>query len=96
MGWAVAFSFIILTFVTTIIVTLGRFEDFEELNSLAPSLLKAAFGLLLPKPVYSYVMNKIKDTNKDGQPAAQEASNTRREEQNLVIRNSPIPLITIQ
>ena len=96
MGWAVAFSFIILIFIITIIVTLGRFEDLEELNSLAPSLLIAAFGLLLLKSVYSYVMNKIKDTNKDGQPAAQEASNTRREEQNLVIRNSPIPLITIQ
>ena len=94
MEWATAFSFIILIFIITFIATLGRFEDFEELNSLAPSLLIAAFGLVLFKPAYNYVTNKIKCANKDGEPAAQGASNAGHND-NIFINNNQITLATM-
>ena len=47
MGWAIAFSFIIFIFIIIFTVTLGRFEDFEELNSLVPSLLIAVLLVVI-------------------------------------------------
>ena len=41
MMWAIAFSFIIFIFVIIFVITSGGFDDFEELNTLAPSLLIA-------------------------------------------------------
>ena len=76
MGWATAISFMIFIFGIVSIVSVGRFEDFEELNSLAPSVLIAVFGLVLLKPAYNYIKHKIKDASKDGEPAAQGANNT--------------------
>ena len=38
MGWGIALSVIILIFAIIYVITLGRFDDFEELKSLAPSL----------------------------------------------------------
>lgn len=70
MGWAVAFTFIIFLIVNTYVITLGKFEDFEELKSLAPSLLIAVFGLFLFKPAYKYVKGKLEDDKKDEDPAA--------------------------
>ena len=96
MGWATAFSFIILIFIITFIATLGRLGDFEELNSLVPTLLIAVLGLILLKPAYKYTMNKIKDTGKDGEPAAQEETNNGDDEQNLLISNDQITLATMQ
>ena len=68
MGWAVAFTFVIFLIVNTYVITLGKFEDFEELKSLAPSLLIAVFGLFLFKPAYKYVKGKLEEN--DGDPAA--------------------------
>ena len=64
-------------FIITSIVTVGRFEDFEELNSLVPSVLIAVFGLVLLKPTYHYIKHKVKDASKDSEPATQGANNTR-------------------
>ena len=79
MGWGITLSVVIFLVVSKYIITLGRFGDFEELNSLAPSLLIAMFGLFLLKPVYNHVTNKIKDGkkckqggNNGGGPAAKE------------------------
>lgn len=79
MGWGIALSIATFLAVSTYIITLGRFGDFEELNSLAPSLLIAVLGLFLLKPVYNHATDKIKDgkeckqggNNSEG-PAAQE------------------------
>ena len=67
MGWGIALSVPIFLAVSKYIITLGRFGDFEELNSLAPSLLIAVFGLFLLKPVYNHMTEKIKDDKKSNQ-----------------------------
>ena len=90
MGWGIALSIIILIITVLYVITLGRFDDFKELKSLAPSLLIAAFGLVLLKPTYNYVTNKIKDDNSNGEPMLQRENNT-RQEQNLPITNNPVP-----
>ena len=76
MGGGIALSVIILIFAIIYVITLGRFNDFEELKSLAPSLLIAAFGLVLLKPTCNYVANKIKVDNKHEEPVSQEENNT--------------------
>ena len=63
----ITFSVAIFLYVSTSIITLGRFGDFEELNSLAPSLLIAVVGLFLLKPVYNHVTGKIKCDKKSKQ-----------------------------
>ena len=65
MMWAIAFSFIIFIFVIIFVITSGGFDDFEELNTLAPSLLIAGVSLILLKPAYNTVTNKMK--SKDGE-----------------------------
>lgn len=67
MAWGIALSVTIFLAVSKYIITLGRFGDFEELNSLAPSLLIAVLGLFLLKPVYNHVTDKIKDDKKPNQ-----------------------------
>ena len=67
MGWGIALSVIIFLVVSKYIVTFGRFGDFEELNSLAPSLLIAVLGLFLLKPVYNHVTNTVKDDKNHNQ-----------------------------
>ena len=64
MGWGIALSVIIFLVVSKYIITFGRFDDFEELNSLAPSLLIAVLGLFLLKPVYNYVTDQVKDDDR--------------------------------
>ena len=93
MGWGIAFSFIILIFLITSIITLGRLDDFEELKSLVPSLLIAAFGLVLLKPTYNYVTNKIRVDDRNGEPASQE-ENSAGNKQNLPITDNQIPSTT--
>lgn len=64
MEWGIALSVIIFLVVSKYIITFGRFDDFEELNSLAPSLLIAVLGLFLLKPVYNYVTDQVKDDDR--------------------------------
>ena len=78
MGWAIAFSFIIFLFVNTYVITLEEFDDFEELKSIAPSLLIAVFGLFLVKPAYQYIKSKEDDNNKD-EDLAKQGSNIQRQ-----------------
>ena len=93
MGWGIAFSVIILIFLIIYVVTLGKFDDFEELKSLAPSLLIAAFGLVLLKPTYNYVTNKIRVDDRSGEPASQE-ENSAGNKQSLPITDKQIPSTT--
>ena len=93
MGWGIALSVIILIFAIIYVITLGRFGDFEELKSLTPSLLIAAFGLVLLKPTYNYITNKIKVDNKYEEPVSQEENNTGYE-QTLSITDNQTTSIT--
>ena len=52
-------------FIIIFVITSGGFDDFEELNTLAPSLLIAGVSLILLKPAYNTVTNKMK--SKDGE-----------------------------
>ena len=51
MTWTAAFAIIMFLFAITYIISLGSFNDFEELKSLAPSLMLAVVGAVLLKPV---------------------------------------------
>ena len=62
---AIACSFVIFILVIIFVITSGGFDDLEELNTLAPSLLIAGVSLILLKPAYNTVTNKIK--SKDGE-----------------------------
>ena len=72
MALGITSSVVIFLYVSTYIITLGRFGDFEELNNLAPSLLIAVLGLFLLKPVYNHVMT---DKNKDSKKCMQSGNN---------------------
>ena len=76
MTWAVATSIIILLFVITYIITLGGFDDFEELRSLAPSLLIGVIGLFLLKPAFTFVSEKYKENSKKDQKEQKEGKRT--------------------
>ena len=64
MDCGIGLTILIFLCVSSYIITLGRFGDFEELNSLAPSLLIAVLGLFLLKPVYNYVTDQVKDDDR--------------------------------
>ena len=64
MDCGIGLTILIFLCVSTYIITLGRFGDFEELNSLAPSLLIAVLGLFLLKPVYNYMTDQVKDDDR--------------------------------
>ena len=65
MVWAIAFSVIIFLFMTMcIIIKLGSFDDFEDLEYLTPSLLIAILGLFLLKPAFVCVQ-KIEEASND-------------------------------
>ena len=51
MPWTAAFVTIMFLFVITFIITLGSFNDFEELKHLAPSFLLAFVGAILVQPI---------------------------------------------
>ena len=66
MTWAVTTSIIIFLVVITYIITLGGFDDFEELKSLVPSLLIGVIGFFLLKPAFKFISEKyIEDSSKD-------------------------------
>lgn len=73
MVWAIAFSVIIFLFVINYIITLGGFDDFEELKNLLPSLLIAVLGFLLLKPAYKFVSKRFQgNSSNDNREVATE------------------------
>ena len=76
MTWAVATSIILLLLVITYIITLGGFDDFEELRSLAPSLLIGVIGLFLLKPAFTFVSEKYKENSNKDQKEQKEGKRT--------------------
>ena len=60
MTWTAAFAIIMFLFAITYIISLGSFNDFEELKSLAPSLMLAVVGAVLLKPVCGAMLEKFK------------------------------------
>ena len=61
MLWAIASSVIIFLFVIIYVITMGSFDDFQELQNLTPSILIAVFGLFLLKPAFRFTKKKFKD-----------------------------------
>ena len=76
MTWAVATSIIIFLFVIAYIITLGGYDDFEELRSLAPSLLIGVIGLFLLKPAFTFVSEKYKENSSEDQKQQKEGKRT--------------------
>ena len=58
MVWAMAFSLSMFLFVVTLILTLGAFDDFQDLKYLIPSLPLAVISLFLIRPLYKLTSNK--------------------------------------
>ena len=96
MVWAVASSVIIFLFVIIYIITLGSFDDFEELKNLTPSLLIAVLGIFLLKPGLKLAKKTFKGTsnnedNKDDKKKTKkEKTGEEREEEN---NNDETPLM---
>ena len=87
MVWAVASSIIIFLFVIIYIITLGSFDDFEELKNLTPSLLIAVLGVFLLKPALKLAKKTFNnkpnnDDNNDDKKKTKGKTRQEREEQN--------------
>ena len=63
MAWAVASSIIIFVFAIIYIITLGSFDDFQELQNITPSILIALLGLFLLKPACKFAKKKFHNNN---------------------------------
>ena len=68
MTWTAAFATIMFLFVITFIITLGSFDDFEELKHLSPAILLAVVGAILLQPICKVMAEKylLKNSTKDG------------------------------
>ena len=95
-AWGIASSIIIFVFATIYIITLGSFDDFQQLQSLTPSLLIAVLGLFLLKPTYNIVSKQLKtdDESSNNPSMTKEQNPLKTKKQNPLKTKKQNPLKT--